>query len=219
MWQVFMVCKKSYCDFIAIFRKTNKPFIQGRKQKTERIKNKIFAIFFAIYCDLSQNLKNNLLFRLCQENHILNHIFFCDSLRFFLRLIAKFAYFRKQRNHSMEKSKLIAARHKKGYSQEYVANLMSMDVSNYNRREKGLCKISFKEWEKFAEIYDEHMEDIYQPDVDQVFNVKDSATVNYQGNNHIYSIPEPFLETQQKYIKILEEKVELLEKELAKQKK
>lgn len=41
----------------------------------------------------------------------------------------------------MEKLKLIASRKSNGFSQEHMAKLLCMDVSNYNRREKGLVKI------------------------------------------------------------------------------
>lgn len=45
----------------------------------------------------------------------------------------------------MEKEKLIAVRKQKGFSQQTMANHLSMDVSNYNHREKGKIKISFEE--------------------------------------------------------------------------
>ncbi len=38
--------------------------------------------------------------------------------------------------------------------------------------------------------------------------------VNYQGNNHIYSIPEFLLESQRKYITKLEEENTALKKKL-----
>lgn len=47
----------------------------------------------------------------------------------------------------MEKQKLISARKKRGFSQEHIAKQLHMDVSNYNRREKGLVKITNTEWE------------------------------------------------------------------------
>ena len=82
-----------------------------------------------------------------------------------------------------------------------------MDVSNYSRREKGQVKISLSEWEKLANILQEPIEYIYESEDTQVFICRDSSTVHYQGTNHIYSIPEYFLETQRKYITILEEEI------------
>lgn len=82
-----------------------------------------------------------------------------------------------------------------------------MDVSNYSRREKGQVKISFCEWEKLAGILQEPIENIYESEDTQVFVCRDSTTVHYQGTNHIYSIPEYFLETQRKYINMLEKEL------------
>ena len=52
----------------------------------------------------------------------------------------------------MEKNKLIERRKAKSLSQNMIAEKLCMDVSNYNRRERGQVKISLKEWEKLAEI-------------------------------------------------------------------
>jgi len=46
--------------------------------------------------------------------------------------------------------------------------------------------------------------EIYEPDDNQVFICNDNATGNYQGTNNIYSVPEYLLETQRKYIEMLE---------------
>ena len=45
----------------------------------------------------------------------------------------------------MEKIKLTEARKRKGFSQSHIAEQLCMDVSNYNRREKGQAKITAKE--------------------------------------------------------------------------
>ena len=118
----------------------------------------------------------------------------------------------------MEKVKLIETRKNKGYSQLYMAEKLSINESNYCRREKGQAKISSVEWEKLAQILDVSVEDIFETDENQFFICKDSATGNYQGTNNIYSVPESLLETQQKYIKKLEEENQHL-KELLKKKK
>jgi len=49
------------------------------------------------------------------------------------------------------------------------------------------------------------VEDIFETDENQFFIYHDNAIGNYQGTNNIYSVPESFIETQQKYIKKLEE--------------
>lgn len=117
------------------------------------------------------------------------------------------------KKNTMEKTKLIETRKAKKISQTAVAEKLCMDVSNYNRREKGLVKISLSEWEKLAEFLQEPIENIYESEDAQVFICRDNSTVHYQGTNHIYSIPEYFLETQRKYIERLENEIrELMSK-------
>ena len=113
-------------------------------------------------------------------------------------------YFVNTKTIGMEKVKLIECRKARGVSQSVIADKLCMDVSNYNRREKGQVKISFREWEKIAETLEIPVEDIYESEESQVFICRDSSTVHYQGTNNIYSIPEHLLETQRKYIEFLE---------------
>lgn len=116
----------------------------------------------------------------------------------------------------MEKEKLIQARTRKGFTQQQVAEKLCMDVSNYNRREKGQMKISNQEWEKLSRLLEVPVEEIYESDDTMVFICRDNATGNYQGNNHIYSVPEYFLENQRKYIEKLEEENKSLKEQLNK---
>jgi transcriptional regulator with XRE-family HTH domain len=115
----------------------------------------------------------------------------------------------------MEKQKLVEIRKKRGYSQEQMAKHLHMDVSNYNRREKGQAKITSTEWEKLATILNVSVEEIFESEESMIFVCKDNATGNYQGNNHIYSIPEFLLESQRKYIAKLEEENAALKKKLS----
>ena len=110
----------------------------------------------------------------------------------------------------MEKTKLLEVRKSKGFSQNQIAEKLFMDVSNYNRREKGLVKINITEWERLAKALDVPLNEIYESEENQMFICKDNASVNYQGTNNIYSVPEFLLETQQKYIKKLEEEITVL---------
>jgi transcriptional regulator with XRE-family HTH domain len=114
----------------------------------------------------------------------------------------------------MEKQKLIETRKSKGFSQEQMAKHLHMDVSNYNRSEKGQAKITSNEWEKLATILNVSVEEIFESEEAMIFVCKDNATGNYQGNNHIYSIPEFLLESQRKYIAKLEEENAALKKQL-----
>ena len=61
-----------------------------------------------------------------------------------------------------------------------------------------------QKWEKLVDILTVPIDEIYEPDDNQVFICKDKATGNYQGTNHIYSVPEHLLETQREYIEVLE---------------
>ena len=113
----------------------------------------------------------------------------------------------------MEKVKLIERRKLKGLSQGEIADKLCMEVTAYCRREKGHVKIAYHQWEQLAEILGVPVEDIYEPEENQVFICRDNTTVHYQGTNNIYSIPEYLLETQRKYVEILEKKNQILEKE------
>ena len=112
----------------------------------------------------------------------------------------------------MEKNRLLEARKSKGFSQLQVAEKLCMDSSSYSRREKGQIKIHITEWEKLAKILEVPLHDIFEPDENQFFICNDNASGNYQGTNHIYSVPEFLLESQQKYIKKLEEEIAALTK-------
>lgn len=104
----------------------------------------------------------------------------------------------------MQKTKLISARSKKGLTQKQIASKLNMDVSNYNRREKGQMKISNSEWEKLSKILEVPIEEIYESEESNFFVFKDNATDNISTNN-FYTIPEYLLDNQRKYIQKLEE--------------
>jgi transcriptional regulator with XRE-family HTH domain len=111
----------------------------------------------------------------------------------------------------MEKIKLIETRKDKGFSQKEVANMLCMDVSNYNRRENGQAKISTKEWQKLSEIMSVPIEDIFESEESQVFIFSDNATGNINSKVN-YNIPLSMWETQKKYIEKLEKELEELRK-------
>jgi len=114
----------------------------------------------------------------------------------------------------MEKTKLIQVRNQKGITQKFMAEKLFMDVSNYNRREKGLMKISPQEWERIAAVLNVKLDEIYETDDHNFFVFKDQSTGNYLGNNNIYSIPEYILDVQKKYIQKLEEENKILREKL-----
>ena len=108
----------------------------------------------------------------------------------------------------MIKEKLIKTRKHKGYTQQQLADKLSMNKSNYNRREKGEINVSNEEWEKISKVLDIPIEDVYQVNEGQVLIFKDNTDCTYLGQNHIYSIPEFILENQKKYIEKLEKEIE-----------
>ena len=112
----------------------------------------------------------------------------------------------------MEKTKLIEVRKRKNITQEKIADILCMDVSNYNRREKGTSKISMHEWQKISEVLDVPIQDIYENDESTVIIFNDNSTGTGYGvgvvNN--YNIPFSVWETQKKYIEKLEAEIEML---------
>jgi len=107
----------------------------------------------------------------------------------------------------MEKNRLFEARKSKGFSQSQMAEKLCMSLSSYSRRETGEVRVHITEWEKLARILETPLNEIYEPEENQVFICNDNTSVNYQGTNTIYAIPESLIETQGKYIKDLENKI------------
>ena len=104
----------------------------------------------------------------------------------------------------IKKNKLIETRNQRGYSQDYLAGALDIDVSSYSRKETGKIKIFDNEWQILAEKLDVPIEDIYEPDEGMIFVFNDQST----GNGNIvtnYTIPQSILDAQKKYIEKLEE--------------
>ena len=110
----------------------------------------------------------------------------------------------------MEKKKLAEMRDFKGFTQQQVAEQLCMCTTAYHRREKGIIQINITEWEKIAKLFDVPLSEIFEPDekLSVIFN--DQSSGNYQGTTNIYAVPKSLLENQQKYIALLEEKIERL---------
>lgn len=117
----------------------------------------------------------------------------------------------------MTMEKLKNQRKQKGFTQQYLADIIATDVSNYSRKENGEVKIYDDEWEKLAEALDINVEDIKEEktaNVVQNLTFNDSSTNNQSGNYNQYcNIPEYILESQQDYIKLLKEQIEALKEE------
>ncbi|NBC58757.1 MAG: helix-turn-helix domain-containing protein [Bacteroidetes bacterium] len=61
------------------------------------------------------------------------------------------------------------ARKNKGATQQQVADVLCMGVSNYSRKEKGILGMRDEEWVKIADFLEVPLEDIYEDDRKQVF--------------------------------------------------
>lgn len=70
----------------------------------------------------------------------------------------------------MIKNMLKAKRKDGKLSQEQFADLLFMSQSQYNRREKGIIKISSGEWKRMAQILNVNVKDIFESD-DTLFNI------------------------------------------------
>ncbi len=111
----------------------------------------------------------------------------------------------------MKKKKLIAARLQKGLTQKQVADNLCMDVSNYNRREKGFVKINYQEWGKLSLLFETPIEAIYESNEGILELPKTNEVYNYSSNNPDYiTIPKHLLDHQKRYIDLLEEENQLL---------
>jgi transcriptional regulator with XRE-family HTH domain len=115
----------------------------------------------------------------------------------------------------MEKSKLIKARNNKGLSQKQLAERLCMDVSNYNRRETGVTKISKREWDLMAKELEVKLEDIYEPEDGVYIMQVESASGKFSGSQNFFTGQDEFVfETMKKYIAKLEEENASLKKKL-----
>jgi len=119
----------------------------------------------------------------------------------------------------MIKSKLTKARNRRGLSQEYMADLLNMDVSNYSRRESGQIKISAEQWQILAKELAVPLEDIYEADENLIFIFNDNSTGYGYGNTVTnYSLPQDILELYKKHISVLEQEIYYLKELLNKAK-
>jgi len=110
--------------------------------------------------------------------------------------------------------KLRTLRKQRGYTQEYMSNIIATDVSNYSRKESGDVRIFDDEWEKLAKALDVKVEDIKEEKPGNTVNFNDSSTNSGTAilNNH-YNIPDYILENQQEYINLLKDQIEALKAE------
>ncbi len=114
---------------------------------------------------------------------------------------------------TMQKTKLITIRKQKGFSQQQLADYLCMNVSSYNRREKGISHIKPDEWLKLAELLEVSVDEIYEADARYHINCKDQSIGINTGTQKVYTVPKALLDSQQKYIEMLEAKIKKLEED------
>ncbi|MNU15610.1 helix-turn-helix protein [compost metagenome] len=115
----------------------------------------------------------------------------------------------------MVKENLIRVRKQKKFSQQDVAEHLSISQTHYQRKEKGEVGITDKEWERIAKLLEVDVEEIKEnSEQTNVMQNFDNSSGNYIGNNNNYcNIPEYILENQKEYINLLKEENERLKRE------
>jgi transcriptional regulator with XRE-family HTH domain len=103
----------------------------------------------------------------------------------------------------MEKEKLRELRKKMQVSQKEMADILCIDVSNYNKREKGICKITSSEWQLLAKKLNVTVDDIYEDD-DFGFYKNNNKNGIIGNNNNYNATNETVIITLNKYISKLE---------------
>jgi len=133
---------------------------------------------------------------------------------FFLQFYCDFSqkFYLYSKHIKMKKIKLIEVRKRKNITQKKIANVLCMDVSNYNRREKGTIRISMQEWQKIAEVLKVPLEEIYENDESTIIIFNDNSTETGYGAGVVnnYNIPLSVWESQKKYIEMLEMEIQNL---------
>lgn len=117
----------------------------------------------------------------------------------------------------MTKEKLFAKRTEKGISQEEMADLLGLNTSNYNRREKGETRIKITEWEKIAEILKVPISDIFESDEAPIYKIiAKNNTESLIGNQNTSSnMDKSTLENLNNYIQSLVESIKLKDEKIA----
>ena len=116
----------------------------------------------------------------------------------------------------MTGSKLRTIRKQKGYSQEQMAKTIGTTTSNYSRKERGEVRIYDEEWEKLVKTLEVPLEYIKENNTKFSFQFDNSAFHDSSGDSiNCSSVADYFLETQKKYIVLLEKEIEFLKQENA----
>ncbi|MCS3529624.1 helix-turn-helix domain-containing protein [Chryseobacterium sp. JUb7] len=102
-------------------------------------------------------------------------------------------------------------RKKQGISQEKMAKILSIDTSNYSRKERGETKIYNEEWQKLAKALQVSINDI-KADAE----VKTPSIVQFENSiteKNYYKIPDSIITNLEDYIDILKDQILKLKEE------
>lgn len=114
----------------------------------------------------------------------------------------------------MIQEKLKALRKQRGISQEKMAKILSIDPSNYSRKERGEIRIHDSEWQKIADALEVKVEDIKEKHLSGIVH-NDNSTLHDQSGSYIhnYKISNSIIENLQDYILLLKKEIETLKEE------
>ena len=116
----------------------------------------------------------------------------------------------------MIKNKLIRARKEKKFSQQDVAEFLSISQTQYLRKEKGEIGITEQEWDKIAKLLNVEVEEIKEEENKNISQHIENVTGSYIGSNNNYcNVPKFLLENQKEYIELLKKEIESLKVKLS----
>jgi transcriptional regulator with XRE-family HTH domain len=101
----------------------------------------------------------------------------------------------------------------KGLTREVVASELDMSVSGYSKIERGEIDLTITKLQKISEVLGVSASDILNFDVTNIFNISNNQQVQGLGSkeSNITNNLNKVDDYTQKYIKMLEEKIQYLE--------
>ncbi|UOU98765.1 helix-turn-helix domain-containing protein [Chryseobacterium daecheongense] len=106
-------------------------------------------------------------------------------------------------------------RKEKGFSQEKMAQILSLNTSNYSRKERGETRIYDEEWERIAKALNVSVDEIKgNADTKPVIQDENLNFHNHSGSNSNYTVPDSVLTNFQDYINLLKEQNQALKDQI-----
>jgi transcriptional regulator with XRE-family HTH domain len=107
--------------------------------------------------------------------------------------------------------KIKIMREMKNLTQEFVAEKLDMSQANYSRLERDEIELTIQKAKKIAEVLDIKLTDLIDLNEKNVFNISKVDTLNSDCNIS-YTISPEIKKLYEDTIKLLEEKIAILEK-------